>query len=51
MKFLRLLPADDNVHKYIALFQTENGLKKVKFGAYGYDDFTITNDLKQKKHI
>jgi len=49
MELVDLRPANDNVHKYTALFQTENGLKQVRFGAIGYDDFTITNDLKQKK--
>ena len=39
--------ANDGVHKYIAVF--DNPEQVVKFGAYGYDDFTITGDLRRKK--
>ena len=49
MKLLDIRPALDNVHKYIALFQTEYGLKEVKFGGFGYEDFTQTNSNLRKK--
>ena len=38
--------ANDGVHKYIAEF--DNPYKVIKFGAFGYDDFTITGDQKRK---
>jgi hypothetical protein len=44
---VQFFKASDGVHKYIAIF--DNPFEMVKFGAFGYDDFTITNDIKQKK--
>lgn len=44
---VRFYKATDRVHKYVAEF--DNPHQVVKFGAFGYDDFTITNDVKQKK--
>lgn len=38
--------ANDGIHKYVAEFDDGD---RVKFGAFGYDDYTITNDKKQKK--
>ena len=38
--------ADDGVHKYIAVF--DNPYEIIKFGALGYDDFTIHNDVRKK---
>jgi hypothetical protein len=49
MKLIDIRSANDNIHKYIALFQTEYGLKEVKFGAIGYEDFTEHNDTLRKK--
>jgi len=39
--------ASDGKHKYVAVF--DNPYQEVPFGALGYDDFTLTNDLKQKR--
>jgi hypothetical protein len=41
-KFLGLKKANDNIHKYVATFlnQETNRKKTVKFGGYGYDDYT-----------
>jgi hypothetical protein len=44
---VRFFKATDKTHKYVAVF--DNPPEVVKFGAFGYDDFTITNDIKQKK--
>lgn len=44
VKFYR---AKDGVHKLVAKF--DDG-KVIKFGAFGYDDFTITGDKKQKRN-
>lgn len=49
MKLINIFDANDNKHKYIALFQTENGLKKIKFGAFGYEDYTQHQNTSRKK--
>jgi hypothetical protein len=50
MELLSILKSKDGIHKYTATFQLEDGsIKKVSFGAYGYDDFIITNDNKKKQ--
>jgi hypothetical protein len=38
--------ANDNKHKYVAVF---NDGQSVRFGAFGYEDYTITNNKEQKK--
>ena len=38
--------ATDGVHKYVAVF--DNPHKVVKFGAYGYEDYTEHNDRRRK---
>jgi len=43
---LRLEPANDGKHKYIAHFQ--NG-RKTRFGAQGYEDFTTHGDIKRRE--
>jgi len=50
-KFLKLKKATDGKHKYEAIFlNTEtNREKTVKFGASGYEDFTIHKDEKRKE--
>lgn len=50
-KFLKLKKASDGKHKYEAIFlNTENNREKtVKFGGYGYEDFTIHKDEKRKE--
>jgi len=42
---LRIEPANDGKHKYIAHFK--NG-RKTKFGASGYSDYTINKDLDRR---
>jgi hypothetical protein len=46
VKIKKLEKAKDGKHKWIAHFDTG---KKTKFGAYGMDDFTITNDEEQRE--
>lgn len=50
-KFLKLKKATDNKHKYEAVFlNTEtNKEKTVKFGAKGYEDYTIHKDEERKE--
>lgn len=42
---LRLEKANDGKHKYVAIF--ENG-RRVKFGAEGYEDYTMHHDMKRR---
>jgi hypothetical protein len=50
-KFVKLEKATDNKHKWVmTLFNTKtNKMNNIKFGAKGYDDFTITKDEKRKR--
>ena len=43
---LRLEVARDGKHKYVAVF--ENG-RRVKFGAQGYEDYTMHRDEKRRE--
>jgi hypothetical protein len=42
---MRLEKATDGVHKWVAIF--DDGTK-TKFGAAGFDDYTITHDFGQR---
>jgi len=44
---VKFYTATDRVHKYVAVFNNPHEI--VPFGAFGYDDFTITKNLKQKQ--
>jgi hypothetical protein len=50
-KFISLKPANDKKHKYsIKLQHIPSGkVHTVKFGAYGYDDFTKSQNEKKKE--
>lgn len=42
MKLLSVVPANDNIHKYKAVFLQDNGRKlTTKFGAKGMMDYTL----------
>jgi hypothetical protein len=43
---MKVIPASDGVHKWIAVFK--NG-KQTPFGAKGADDFTLTGDTQQRQ--
>jgi len=45
-RIIKIELANDGKHKYIAYF--EDG-KKTKFGAVGYEDFTVHKDLKRRE--
>jgi hypothetical protein len=49
MRLIDIRHADDGVHKYTASFQTEHGVRDVKFGAFGYQDYTQHGDDLRKK--
>jgi hypothetical protein len=44
-RIIRLEPAKDGKHKWIAIFQDN---RKTKFGAYGASDYTIHKDLARR---
>lgn len=50
-KFLGLKKSDDGIHKYVATFLNNetNRKKTTKFGAYGYEDYTIHKDEERKE--
>ena len=50
MKLKSLRPANDNIHKYVAVLDLGDGkTKTVRFGAYGMSDFTKNKDEERKQ--
>jgi hypothetical protein len=50
MKLIKVVRANDGVHKYIAHFETDTGrVRKTGFGAAGMDDYTLTGDEEQRE--
>ena len=50
MNFYKLVKATDGKHKYTIIFKNEEGKeKKISFGAFGYEDYTIHKDDKRKE--
>jgi hypothetical protein len=51
-KFIKLQKVNDGKHKYQATFLDlkTNRQKTIKFGAYGYEDYTIHKDEKRKEN-
>ena len=50
MKFYKLVKATDGKFKYEVIFKDENNKElKVKFGGFGYDDYTTHKDDKRKE--
>jgi len=49
MKLLRVEKLIGDIHKYKAVFKTDEGRERsTKFGATGMDDFTLTKDIQQR---
>jgi hypothetical protein len=49
VKLIDIKPAKDGKHKFVAYFKRDDGSEfKTPFGAYGYDDVTLTKDLEQR---
>jgi len=50
-KFFSLEEADDAKYKWVITFKDiiNNKIKKIKFGAYGYSDFTINKDEERRQ--
>jgi hypothetical protein len=50
MKLKSLRPANDNIHKYVAVLDLDDGkTKTVRFGAFGMSDFTKNKDEERKQ--
>jgi hypothetical protein len=51
LRFIQLKTANDNKHKYeITLQDLSSGkVHKIKFGAHGYDDFTLSKNTKKRE--
>jgi len=50
MKLLSVKPANDNIHKFVATIETDEGTKRiVRFGQAGASDFTKNKDPKRKE--
>lgn len=49
MKLISLRPANDNIHKYVAIVEKDDGGRRtVRFGAAGMSDFTKHRDPSRK---
>jgi len=49
MKLLSVKPANDNIHKFVATIETDEGTKRiVRFGAKGMSDYTKNKDPERK---
>ena len=52
MKLIDMRQANDGIHKYVATFQTEHGLRDIKFGAVGYESYIDHgSDLRKKMYL
>ncbi len=51
LRFISLEPAGNGRHKYQITLQDLSSGKthQIKFGAYGYDDFTLTQNRKKRE--
>jgi hypothetical protein len=50
MKLKSIKPANDNIHKFVATIETDDGNQRtVRFGAYGMSDYTKNKDPERKK--
>ncbi len=47
--YITLKKCHDGKHKYIAVIETNDKKKTVKFGAIGYSDFTLHKNVERKK--
>lgn len=51
MKF-RIEPAKDKIHKYIGVFEEDEKITRIPFGAYNYEDYTTHKDkLRRERYI
>jgi hypothetical protein len=50
MKLKSLKPANDNIHKYVATIETDEGRERiVRFGAKGMSDYTKNKDPEREQ--
>ena len=46
---IHLSKVRDGIHKFKVIIQSNTSRKTIKFGAYGYSDYTIHKDPERKK--
>jgi hypothetical protein len=49
MKLIKIEKLHNDTHKYKAIFDNDGKMKTTKFGATGYEDYTIHRDEKRKQ--
>lgn len=50
MKLISLKPANDNIHKFVAVIEKDDGSRRtIRFGAKGMSDHTIHKDEARKQ--
>lgn len=49
MKLISLRPANDNIHKYVAILEKDGKTKTIRFGAAGMSDYTKNRDEARKQ--
>ena len=49
MKLVKIERASDGVHKFKAIFDNDGRSRTTKFGAVGYDDYTMTGDKERRR--
>ena len=50
MKLVKIVSANDGVHKFKAVFDNEGRSRTTKFGAIGYTDYTMSGDKEKRSH-
>ena len=49
MKLVKIVSANDGVHKFKAIFDNDGRSRTTKFGAIGYTDYTLTGGTREDK--
>ena len=49
MKLLEIVKAKNKNKKYTAIFEIDDKIKKISFGASGYQDYTLTKNKEKRK--
>jgi Family of unknown function (DUF5754) len=50
MKLVKIVSANDGVHKFKAIFDNDGRSRTTKFGAIGYTDYTMSHDKEKRAH-
>jgi hypothetical protein len=49
MKLIDIIPSKNKNKKYTAIFEIDDKIKKVNFGASGYQDYTLTKNKDKRR--